>query len=527
MRAGLPTIPTVFTAAACALASTGCDTEYEPAAASLTRELAALERRAGFLVPRGQEYLAREFFGDRPAPATVLSREVPTVFEIVSVSKAPDPATAEFSDCVTVASVRFVQGPLAVLERGRIALPAFRERRPSPGARFEVGDRVIARLLPWSVMPAWVRAVHRVDTTPAPDLPLFAVLEPRDLEAADEVAVEPLDGSGPTQGQSIAAELERVRARRDAHGGWAAWRRELEPCLRELAERTAGASSLAQDQRFVFRRVDFVAHGPPQDGVWPGPQIAMLTSFRDQLAARGIDLILVPFPSQEQITALRFLDERPDDGILDPSREELRMHVLEAGLEVVDLRPWLERAAERATHVYYDAEDGHPADGAIQAAARAVAERLRRYTFRPNYPRVQLRTVHYAIPRRYERFPPHAYEEGAYAATSVLDLEGRPLPTRDPDSPLLVVGDSFVQVPRNYGVPGADFLAQLAKETGVLARRFDVGDGGPQMLRHLAREGRELFEGCRVCVFVFRELNLFRHLLDDERYRWDIVRLPE
>jgi hypothetical protein len=495
------------------------------AAREQAAEIARLRAAVGFAEVRARAYLGLEFLGDVPAVPSPRSG-----FVIEELSAIPDPATADYPDCVAVHVVRFVDGPATTggVERALLAMTAFRDRVPAAGSTLAVGESCDAVVLPWAAMPDSVKSIQRADTTDRFDLPLFAAIAPAPRVERRTVAVRPPVGSGLSRDEAIRRDLARKREAVVAHGGWEAWRLETEPFRRELRERLAAAGGeIVEFDGQVFRAQDELAH-PVDEGegrVWPAPQVAFFESMQEQLHERGIDLVVVPMPGKGLITGLGLLDDPPDDGILDVDRERMLVSLLEAGVEVVDVLPALLAADEEDGRLYYDAVDSHPADGAIRITARVVAERLRRWRISPNLPReLRVATVPFGIPERWaEDFPPHARSPRAYTATAVESAPGHPIPWTTEGSPLLVIGDSFAAVPESYRVQGANIGSHLALELGVAPRTMTVAGGAPQMLVHLAERGAELLDGVRVCVFVFHEVYLYTHDPASRERAWQIV----
>jgi alginate O-acetyltransferase complex protein AlgJ len=253
----------------------------------------------------------------------------------------------------------------------------------------------------------------------------------------------------------------------------------------------------------------------------------MLKSLNVQLRSRGIDLLVVPVPAKEHVNGLFILDNPPEDGVLNPYRLFLFKRLLDAGVEVMDLQPSLTLGWSRFKHVYYDALDHHPADGAIQIAAEQIAARIARYGFKTRYRGLRKVQVPLSIPDRYTRFPDHAKLPGAYTATRVMIDGTTPLPEEPKSaSPVLLLCDSFGGVPAPYGVRNAALPVHLAAEMGFRPRTFRVEGGAPQMLVHLSRADPAILRGVRVCVFFFNEMYLYRDDPETERLRWQVAELP-
>jgi hypothetical protein len=506
--------------------------ELERTNAALAAELEATRAELAEARLLTAELHGLRFLGDAP-PSPSPARRV--AVRIDETSPLPEPSTSDYPDCVSVmrATLQTADAAhgLAAGDEILLAVLAFRARKAGPAYELRPGSEVDVTLVPWRELGDDVRSIQRADATDAFDLEMFAALDPRRDEPAatarETVSIDALDpDSIPSPETAIASRIAAIEERLAAHGSFEAWHEELQPLRAGLDARVrANGGPITLERRFTFRGSWTIGRTP--EGDWPEPQIAMLRSMREQLAARGIDLILMPFPLKEHLNVTRFVEDMPADGIVDPYREYLHLRLLQEGLEVIDLRPALTAGLDDYEHVFYDGDDNHPAEGALRIAARLAAERLARYELPPSRRTFELEGVRFAVPAEFDAFPEHAHAPLAYAATRVLDENGEPLPRSDRRSPLLLIGDSFLTTPRIYGVASAGLSAHITRHTGVVPRELSVGAGSPQMLVHLAKAGPELLDGVRVCVFAFREGYLYRHDPDERADRWEVVELPK
>ena len=530
-HSGLALIATALSLAACGGGSRERDAanELRRARDAARVQVLAIEAQLTADAPRAAAYRVHEFLGDVP----VLPGPV-TTLEIVSRPATPDPARSDYPDCTAVLRCRRPETPddADLL----VVVLLFHARELSPAAAFATGARFTAQLLPWSDVPEAVRSIQRIDETDAFDLQLFAAIAPTAIAAQPAaapspaapriVATRPPDGSAPSQAESIANGVARIEQLVLRHGSFAQWYADLDPLRRELKDRRdAVAGPLFDGTRSALRNLSYVTHQP--DEQWPAPQVAYFVALRDQLLELGIDLIVVPFPEQENLSALLLAAQPPADGIVFPYRLLWHLAVLRAGVEVVDLLPALIDASARFPNVFYDADDGHPANGGVVTAAAEIAARLRRYRDLPaRVAEVAVHEQQHSIPTRYEKFPARAYASACYTASFVTRPDGSPIPRDVDDGPILLLGDSFINVPNSFGVTSGDLAAHLVKELGVGVRRLQIGGSAPQLMVHLARAGRARTRGVRVCVYLFREDYAFAHRLDETKYRWQVVDLP-
>jgi hypothetical protein len=115
-------------------------------------------------------------------------------------------------------------------------------------------------------------------------------------------------------------------------------------------------------------------------GKVPEGLLRAFVQLRDDLAARGIDLVIVPFPPTPHIQGHLVADGIRADQDYTPGWSRMLLQMLEAGLEVID--PLDEFRAEANNPILINwVNDFHTASRGRQIAAGLVAERLRRYNF--------------------------------------------------------------------------------------------------------------------------------------------------
>lgn len=253
--------------------------------------------------------------------------------------------------------------------------------------------------------------------------------------------------------------------------------------------------------------------------------LEMLTFFNDELRKKNIDLIVVPFPNRHYIIADVFSDLVPADRIVQPYRLKFHQELLRRNIEVLNLVPSFLTMRNQYSPLYYNCADMHPADGAIRLTAKEIANRLARYDFRSSAgakQELRLVTGSFKVPPQYTLFPPGA----EYMATKVQTADGKPVVLGLHNSPILVVGDSLIGVPTDYGLPGADLLAHLSYLTGVFPSR--IQGTASSILQVIARLGPNALKDIRVLVFMFHEDVMYGRNAGQFAYlfNWVIVDLP-
>lgn len=287
-----------------------------------------------------------------------------------------------------------------------------------------------------------------------------------------------------------------------------------------------GAKALAGRDGWLFYRpgVTALARRPVSA---PDPLPAMV-DFHDQLAARGIRLLVVPVPNKESVYP-DMLSARAADpsGVVNPATRDLLARLKARGVAVVDLFDVFAASRTADADPLYLARDSHWSPAGVTLAARAVARYLRdrgwveaggvSYATRP----VPVRRVGDLV--RMLQSPPLERRLGAedMVCRQVLSrATGRPY-QGEAASPVLVLGDSFLQVYEKDEPGAAGFLAHLAAELGRPVASLVMDGGAATLVRQELARRPGLLEGKQVVVWEFVEREAY---LDTEG--WPRIPLP-
>jgi hypothetical protein len=251
-----------------------------------------------------------------------------------------------------------------------------------------------------------------------------------------------------------------------------------------------------------------------------------IVSFRDQLAARGIPLLVVPAPDKasvypEMLTARALLSGEP----VNRHTREFLAQLEGAGVEVVDLFAVFEQAKAEGPQddaaALYLAQDTHWSPEGVRLAARAVAHRVLKRGWVPQGTvRYELKPIAVSrqgdilqmiqVPQIERRFPPEEI-----VCSQVIPYRD------DPASPILVLGDSFLRIYQQDEPRSAGFIAHLARELGFpLASLVNDGGGSTLVRQDLSRKPG-LLAGKKLVIWEFVERDI--------RFRtegWEEVPLP-
>lgn len=257
----------------------------------------------------------------------------------------------------------------------------------------------------------------------------------------------------------------------------------------------------------------------------PNDPVQAIVSFRDQLAAHDIRLLVVPIPVKASLQPGQ-LSNRAAGRTTDISRHSLALaqDLRDAGVEVLDLRPTL--AGQNGESLYLKTDTHWRPEGAA-LAAQTVADWLvaHRWIERGTEKFTQqARTISHSgdlvamikSPLLEKRIPPETL-----VCQQIVRSDGKPY-ADDPRSGILVLGDSFLRIFHRDAPGSAGFIAHLAFNLQQPLHAI-VSDGGASTLvrQELARRPG-ILASKRVVIWEFVER--------DYRFGsegWRDLRLPE
>jgi len=254
----------------------------------------------------------------------------------------------------------------------------------------------------------------------------------------------------------------------------------------------------------------------------PDPRPAII-DFKEQLAERGIELIVMPTPVKPMIHPEKFSQNSNHAGrvIQNPSFDKFKRDLEEAGVAVFDIAPLLAGAARADGKPLYLATDTHWRPETMELAARKLAAFVRRHVDLPPMPPPKYKQEDEQIENLGDiavmlKLPDgqDIYKEEKVTIHQVLSAGGelwRPSKTAD----VLLLGDSFTNV---YSVEAMGWGASaglaehlsynLRRPVDCIARNDNGSYSTREMLSITLAKGRDRLEGKRVVIYQFaaREL---------------------
>ena len=261
----------------------------------------------------------------------------------------------------------------------------------------------------------------------------------------------------------------------------------------------------------------------------PGDIFDAIISFRDDLSKRGIRLLVVIAPNKASVYP-EMLAARSCTaaGPVNPMTLDVLTKLEEAGIEVVDLFEVYRQARQSPDHLAcYLAQDSHWSPEGMRLAAQAVASRLLdsgwvrkgplEYELKPRFVERHGDVLRMIRTPQIERL----YQPERLRCTQVLEAGTAKPYADDPNSPVLVLGDSFLRIYERDEPGSGGFVSHLAHQLGFGLASI-INDGGASTLvrQQLARKP-ELLTGKKVVVWEFVERDI-RFGTEG----WQVISLP-
>jgi hypothetical protein len=257
-----------------------------------------------------------------------------------------------------------------------------------------------------------------------------------------------------------------------------------------------------------------------------------IVAFRDALAQRDIQLLVVIAPNKESVYPDMLSTQASDlESLRNPQTNLLCDRLHAAGVVVVDLGPIFcshreVMAAENSRHLYL-AQDSHWSPVGVEFAARVIADRIEVLEWlTPN--RVEFAHREITANRlgdlvRMLQVPQleHAIPAERVTCRQIVDADDKPLRIDDSNAEVLVLGDSFLRIYEQDEPGSAGFTSQLAYELRRPVAGLINDGGGTTLVRQELYRRAALLRNKRVVVWEFVERDI--------RYGtegWQVIPLP-
>ncbi|HET9318462.1 MAG TPA: hypothetical protein VFO27_01765 [Bryobacteraceae bacterium] len=277
--------------------------------------------------------------------------------------------------------------------------------------------------------------------------------------------------------------------------------------LTYLALRNPGEKAILGHDGWLFYKPD-VQYLVEQKPLSTEDPVTAILAFREELARRGIRLMVIPMPGKPSVYPEK-LTRRI--GFRSPTRDWIA-RLRAAGVETPDLFEIFETKSPEAP--YYLRRDTHWSGDAARIAAQAVARRIRDLEWlSPGSTDYDVKPIGVSrrgdimrmmqAPQLEQQFPPEQVR-----CEQVVRRDTGELYHDDPQSPVLVLGDSFLRIYEKDEPGAAGFIAHLARELRCPLTSI-VNDGGASTLvrQELSRKPG-LLSGKKLVIWEFVERDI-------------------
>ena len=326
--------------------------------------------------------------------------------------------------------------------------------------------------------------------------------------------------------QALAAELEKV-----GNGDYGKWQARLAPfheALRKRLQRlppNVKAVAGAEGYLFYQNSLKYVAGGDLEKQRPGKNPLPIIVEFKQQLAERGVDFLFVPVPTKVEIYPEK-LDpkfKQLDGAIVNPFARQFLLHLSQAGVEVVDLLPAFASAKGAAGEPLFQHQDTHWTDRGLRLAADLLGARIRKY---PWYAELARSSRVFAVRETsftrfgdlHSRLPPaeqRKYTPETLLAQQVLGPDQQPYDD-DPESPIVLLGDSFTAVYELMDAEHAGVSAHIARAVGYPLDLVMSYGGGPNVRQKLLRRGWDALSSKRLVIWMMTARDLYDYWEDWE-----------
>jgi alginate O-acetyltransferase complex protein AlgJ len=253
--------------------------------------------------------------------------------------------------------------------------------------------------------------------------------------------------------------------------------------------------------------------------------IPHLVAFSKLLKSKNISLIFVPVPNKSDVYFEKLpVENTPKDlyEIVNPYARKFLRDLQNAGIEVIDLLPaFLSAKKEDAKNkeTVYQRHDTHWTDRGLEIAAQIISDRIKQYAW---YSEVVKNSVKFTVKDtsfmrqgdlvdKLAEADKTAFQAVEIAAKQVHNPDGSLYKGANPDSPIMLIGDSFTGVFELVDCKAAGVGAHVSALTGVPLDIVTSWGGGPLVRDKFYRARKNMLDKKRVVIYLMVARDLFNY----------------
>lgn len=329
------------------------------------------------------------------------------------------------------------------------------------------------------------------------------------------------------------ADTLQAELARQGKGDYAKWQAELSPFHDAIRKRVKGmppkVKALAGNDGFLFYRngLEYVSGGDLEKQRKGKNPLPIIVEFKKELDQLGVDFLFVPVPDKLEVYPEK-LDadfKRLDGVVVNPAFRKFLASLCREGIEVVDLLPSLlaAKAPPAKGELLFQHQDTHWTDRGLRLAADLIGARIKKYPWYAELAKHaqtfgQRETTFSRFGDLQSRLPDA--EQGKYTpetliAHQVLRADKQPYED-DPDSPIVLLGDSFTGVYELTDAEHAGVSAHIARNVSYPLDLVMSYGGGPNVRQKLLRRGREALGEKKLVIWMMTARDLYNYWEDWE-----------
>lgn len=324
---------------------------------------------------------------------------------------------------------------------------------------------------------------------------------------------------------------ETVQRELSAEGGsWPKWTEKVSPVQDVLKKRLkalpAKVKALAGHDGFLFYRNDleYVTGGDLEKQPKGKNPLPVIVEFKKLLDQQGVDFLFVPVPTKLEIYPDE-LDPKLKDfagQVINPAFRKLLASLANEGVEVFDLLPTLLHEKTQGSELLFQHQDTHWTDRGLRLTADLLASRVKKYPWYQELAKqkrsYEIRETNFTrfgdLQSRLPQAEQRKYKPETLIAHQVL-TGGRPYED-DPESPIVLLGDSFTGVYELTDAEHAGVSAHIARGVGYPLDLVMSYGGGPNVRQKLMRRGVEALGTKKLVIWMMTARDLFNYWEDWE-----------
>ncbi|MES1175523.1 MAG: hypothetical protein ABUL62_14470 [Myxococcales bacterium] len=315
-----------------------------------------------------------------------------------------------------------------------------------------------------------------------------------------------------------------------AGGSWSAWAARVAPVRdgvrRMLKAMPKASKAVAGQNGFLFYRngLEYLAGGDLEAQRKGKNPVPIILEFKKELDRQGVDFLFVPVPTKEEVypEELDPAFKQFAGQIVNPWFRKFLLSLSKQGVEVVDLLPSLLAAKAAGTgrdsEPLFQHQDTHWSDRGLRLAAGLLSARVEKYGWyaelskhaqrfsTENTSFVRFGDLQSRLPEAEQK----RYSPESLLAHRVLTASNQPYDD-DPDSPVVLLGDSFTGVYELTDAEHAGVSAHIARGISYPLDLVMSYGGGPNVRQKLLKRGEASLRTKKLVIWMMTARDLFNY----------------